>query len=578
MNKKRILSFLCMFMSVMTIGFAKDVQLKIIFTTDVHGNYFPYDFINQKEWGGSLARVYKYVQDERKEYGDRLILIDNGDILQGQPTAYYSNFIDTVSPHICASVMNYMNYDIGNIGNHDVETGRNVMERWIKDCQFPILGANIIDVTTDQSLLPPYVILERDGVKIAVLGMITPAIPVWLPENLWKGLVFEDMQKTAEKWVNYIQELEQPDILIGVFHAGQQPQQMGEYLDNASLLVAENIPGFDVVMFGHDHQHECKTIDNVDGEPVLVINPANNAFAVGEVDIKLVYDQNTLIDKEVSGKLTDLKDSEVSKSFMTHFTEEYKTINDFVTAQIGTFENTISTRDAYFGPSAFVDLIHSLQLEIGNADISFAAPLSFDVSIQKGDVFVSDMFNLYKFENTLYVMELTGQEIKDYLEMSYGMWLNQMQSPEDNLLLLKQTSEDRNERSIFKNFTYNFDSAAGIIYEVDVTKPDGEKIKIKNLSDGSIFDLNKTYRVALNSYRGNGGGELLTKGAKIPHEDLTKRIIYATDKDLRYYLMQEIIKQKNLNPQPLNQWKIIPEAWVNPAIDRDYKLLFNSNK
>lgn len=571
---KKITTYLSLCLLFMFTSQAQEVHLKLIVTSDVHGNYFPYNFIDQKEWGGSLARVHQYVEEQRAKLAENVILIDNGDILQGQPTAYYSNFMDTTSTHICASIMNYMKYDIGNVGNHDVETGRNVMERWIADCKFPVLGANIIDTQSGEPLLPPYKIIERSGIKIAVLGLITPAIPVWLPENLWKGLRFDDMEQTAAKWIQTIQELEQPDVVVGVFHAGQHPKQMGQYLDNASVLVAENIPGFDVVVFGHDHIKECKQVENVGGDPVLVINPANNAFYVGDVDIKLSFDQNSLVDKEVSGKLVNLTNSEVSKAFMKHFKKEYKTIERFVTAKIGTFENTISTRDAYFGSSAFVDLIHSLQLEITGADISFVAPLSFDVEIGAGDVFVSDMFNLYKYENTLYVMEMSGQEIKNYLEMSYDLWINQMTNPNDPLLLLKETPSGRDERTVFKNMTYNFDSAAGINYEVDVTQGRGHKISILSMADNTPFDLNKTYRVALNSYRGNGGGELLTKGAGIAHKDLTSRIVFSTDKDLRYYLMEEIKKKKQMNPQPLNQWRMVPANWVEPVAAREYKLLF----
>lgn len=571
---KKITTYLSLCLLFMFTSQAQEVHLKLIVTSDVHGNYFPYNFIDQKEWGGSLARVHQYVEEQRAKLGENVILIDNGDILQGQPTAYYSNFMDTTSTHICASIMNFMKYDIGNVGNHDVETGRNVMERWIADCQFPVLGANIIDTKTGEPLLPPYKIIERGGAKIAVLGMITPAIPIWLPENLWKGLLFEDMEQTAAKWIQIIQEVEQPDIVIGVFHAGQHPKSMGKYLDNASVLVAENIPGFDVVVFGHDHIKECKEVENVGGDPVLVINPANNAFFVGDVDIKLSFDQNSLVDKNISGRLVDLSNSQISKSFMKHFKKEYKTIDKFVTAKIGTFENTISTRDAYFGSSAFVDLIHSLQLGISGADISFVAPLSFDVEIAAGDVYVSDMFNLYKYENTLYVIEMSGQEIKNYLEMSYDLWINQMKSPNDALLRLKEVPSGRDERTVFDNMTYNFDSAAGIRYEVDVTQPRGQKIKILSMADLSPFDFDKTYRVALNSYRGNGGGELLTKGAGIPHKDLTSRIVFSTDKDLRYYLMQEIKKQQQMNPQPLNQWRMVPTQWVEPAAKREYNLLF----
>lgn len=553
-------------------------KFKVIFTTDVHGNYFPHNFITQQDWAGSLARVYEYVEAQRKAYDGKILLLDNGDILQGQPTPYYSNYIDTVSPHICSQVMNYMKYDAGNVGNHDVETGRSVMDRWINQCNFPILGANIIDTKTGNPYLKPYQIFEIDGIKVAVLGMITPAIPVWLPENLWRGLQFDDMEATAEKWVRFLQEEEQPEVIIGLFHSGKAPKQMGKYLDNASYLVAENIPGFDVVMYGHDHARSCEVIENTGAELVWMINPANNAVAVGEAEITLTYDQDDLIDKNIVGRIVDLKDTKINSAFMKKFSKEYDTINNFVSKRIGKLESTITTRDAYFGSSAFIDLIHTLQLDITNADISFVAPLSFDASINQGDVFVSDMFNLYKYENMLYVMKMTGQEIKDYLEMSYGQWITQMESRNDHMLLLKEERTGNDERSVFENRTYNFDSAAGIIYEVSVVKPVGEKVRIISMADGTPFDLNKTYKVALNSYRGNGGGELLTKGAGIPHDQLRSRIIYASDKDLRYYLMKEIEKQKVLNPQPLNQWKFIPESWVKVAADRDYKLLFGVDK
>ncbi|GAE16278.1 5'-nucleotidase [Bacteroides pyogenes JCM 6292] len=222
----------------------KTVNLKIVQTSDVHGNYYPYDFITRTGWEGSLARVHSFVKQERECYKDNLLLFDNGDILQGQPTAYYYNFIDTVSPHLCAEIMNYMGYDAGNMGNHDVETGHAVFDRWVESCRFPILGANIVDLSTDEPYLPPYKVFEREGVKVALLGMITPAVPVWLPENLWKGLRFDDMEETARRRMNVIREKEKPDVVIGLFHAGQreEPPMPGECNENASLQVARNVP------------------------------------------------------------------------------------------------------------------------------------------------------------------------------------------------------------------------------------------------------------------------------------------------------------------------------------------------
>ncbi|MCD8165438.1 MAG: bifunctional metallophosphatase/5'-nucleotidase [Bacteroides sp.] len=575
---KRIL-FLGVWMLLLAgavVAQTREVTLKFVETSDIHGNYFPYNFIQKREWGGSLARVYSLVEKERERYGDNLILIDNGDILQGQPTAYYYNFIDTVSPHLCAEILNYMRYDAAVLGNHDIETGLSVYKRWMGDCNFPVLGANISYRDIGENFALPYIILEREGVKIAILGMITPAIPVWLSENLWQGLYFEDMEKAAAKWMEVIREKEQPDVVVGSFHAGVEPVVLGgHYRDNASLEVATRVPGFDIVMTGHDHRRLCEKIVNVRGDSVLVINPANNGVVVGDIEVKLTLTDGRVTAKSVEGKLTPVADYGVSEAFMERFGREYATVKEFFSRKIGSFTETVTTRPAYFGPSAFIDFIHTIQLDLSGADISFAAPLSFNATIEKGDITVSDMFNLYRYENMLYVMNLSGREVRGFLEESYANWTNRMRSEGDHILLLKERREEGDgERATFRYPSYNFDSAAGIIYTVDVTKPAGEKITILSMADGSPFSPDRVYKVALNSYRGNGGGDLLTKGAGIPQEELTSRIVYSSDKDLRYYMMSYIEEKGTLDPQPLNQWKFIPEEWVEKASRRDYIYLF----
>lgn len=551
------------------------IKLKIVQTSDIHGNFFPYDFINRKAWGGSLACVHAFAEEQRKTFGDNLILLDNGDILQGQPSVYYYNFIDTVSSHLCADMLNFMRYDAANMGNHDIETGHAVYDRWVKECNFPVLGANIIDTKTGAPYLPPYKIIERDGIKIAVLGLITPAIPAWLAENLWEGLQFEDMETSARKWVKIIQEKEKPDILIGLFHSGRDASKnTGKWNENASLTVAQNVPGFHIVLMGHDHRQFCQNVPNCEGNYVMAVNPGSNGNAVSDIDITITKNGNET-SMNIDARLTDMNKYEPSQEFMAHFKKQYDDVDNFVKQKIGTITASLDTRPAYFGSSAFIDFIHTLQLAISGADISFAAPLSFDATIDKGDIYMSDMFNLYKYENMLYIMELTGKEIKDYLEYSYSIWTRQMTSPDDSLLLLKDiTPEEDKSHAIFANPSYNFDSAAGIIYTVDVTKPQGEKISISSMADGTPFLMDKTYKVAINSYRGNGGGELLTRGAGIPQDQLHARIVFSTDKDLRFYLMEYIRKQGTLSPKALNQWRFIPDEWVKQAAKRDYDLLF----
>ncbi|WP_405370937.1 bifunctional metallophosphatase/5'-nucleotidase [Phocaeicola sp.] len=553
----------------------KEVTLKLIETSDVHGCYYPYDFIRRHSVQGSLARVSALVGEMRKTYGDRLILMDNGDILQGQPVAYYYNYIDTTSVHVVADMLNYMHYDVATMGNHDIEAGHAVYDRWVSQCKFPVLGANIMDVKTGKTYLPPYKVIEREGVKVVVLGMITPAIPSWLPEQLWSGLRFEDMETSARKWVKWIQEKEKPDVLIGLFHAGPEGNKLDDVVENGSGDVARRVPGFDVVFMGHDHVRTCQKIINEAGDSVLLVDPANMAKVVADVTVKVVKKDGKVIRKSVEGKLASVDRYTPDEAFLKTFEKQYQATADFVSRKIGRINKTITTKDAYFGPSAFIDLIHQLQLDITGADVSFCAPLSFAAEIKEGDIYVSDMFNLYKYENMLYTMTLTGKEIKDFLEMSYAIWTNQMKSPDDHLMLLNEKDKGFGR---FKNPSFNFDSAAGILYTVDVTKPQGEKINIRSMADGTPFRMDKMYKVSVNSYRGNGGGDLLTKGAGIPKQDLAKRIVFATEKDLRYYLMKRIEEVKILDPRPLNQWKFIPEKWVEPAAKRDYRLLFGEDR
>lgn len=587
---KHIMAALLMTLSLNPLSMMaqqRTVKIRVVETTDVHGSFFPYDFINRKPKAGTLARVSSYVKQLREEYKDNLILLENGDILQGQPTCYYYNYINTSAPNVASELVNYMKYDAQAFGNHDVETGHACYDKWIKELECPVLGANIINTKTEEPYAKPYLILNKEGVKVAVLGMLTPAIPNWLTENLWSGMRFENMVTSARQWVKYLQENEKPDVIIGLFHSGRSGGiSTPEYDEDASLKVAKEVPGFDLVLFGHDHTRCNETIQNVAGKSVVCLDPANNAMSVADAEIILTVKDTkkkgvkttTVLKKEVKGNLSDVTSQPIDEDFMQTFDKQIKEVEAYVGKHIGTFENTIYTRDSYFGSSAFNDFILNLELQITKADIAFNAPLLFDASINKGPVYVSDMFNLYKYENQLYVMRLTGEEIRKHLEMSYDLWVNTMKSPDDHLLLLDSRTWGDQQRLGFKNFSFNFDSAAGIDYEVDVTKPDGEKVHILQMSNGLPFEEDKWYTVAVNSYRGNGGGELLTRGAGIPKDSLDNRIIWRSERDQRYYLMKEIERMNTVNPQPNNNWRFIPENWVKLAAERDKELLFGKQK
>ena len=560
----------------------EEKSITILETTDLHGVILPYDFIEKKDMKASLAGVSTYVKKARN--GKRpVILLDNGDNLQGQPSVYYYNFIDTISPHINAEALNSLAYDAGTVGNHDIEAGHSVYDRLVREYDFPLLAANAINMKTGKPYFKPYTIVEKKGIRVAVLGLITPTIPSGLPPELYSGIEFRDMVETAKLYMPVILK-EKPDVVVGLFHSGWDdsvdPALEGSHYDeNGSSAVAWSVPGFDVILCGHNHNVVNKKFVNSARDTVLILEGGSRAEKIGRADVVLRKDKITgLIHKTTTGKIIDVDNYIPDDEFIKIFSAQNDAILKYVSKVIARSEATISSRDSYFGSSPFVDMIHSIQLEITKADISFSAPLSFDVKISAGPLTVGDMFKLYRFENMLYTMSMSGSEIKKYLEFSYAEWLNTMKGPGDYLLKF-QVSKDgkpviKNGEAWLKNQPYNFDSAAGIDYTVDVSKPEGKRVTIKSFSNGKPFELDKTYLVAVNSYRGNGGGGHFTAGAGIPKSELPKRLIKSTEKDLRYYILKHLEALGTIKPVALNNWKIIPEKWVKDARARDYELLF----
>ena len=571
-------------LSVQAQQTSKTVTLKVIETSDVHGHFFPWDFMENHPIEGTLTRANTYINKERQKYGNNLLLIDNGDILQGQPCIYWSNYVMPENENLAAQVVNYMKYDAETVGNHDIEPGHKVYDKWIREVRCPILGANIVKEEYKNSEanpshiytgIQPYSTHYIDGVKICIIGMLTSAIPNWLNKSIWKGLEFEEMTSCAKKWIKYIKDVERPDLIFGLFHSGLNGGiKTADYEEDATEAVAKEVPGFDVIFFGHDHQVHNDFVVNKEGQRVLCIDPSCYVKNVAEAEISLTYEKGKLTKKEINGNIINVTNEAIDQQMLDHFQPQIDEVMSYVNRKIGRFERPIYSREGFFGNSAFTDLIHNLQLQISKADISFNAPLAFDNVIKAGDVTQADMFKLYRFENLMFVLRMTGEEIRKHLEFSYDMWTNTMTSPDDHALRLNDNAKEDQQRTGFQYYTFNFDSAAGIDYEVDLTKPDGQKVRIIQMSNGEPFDEHKWYKVVMNSYRANGGGELLTRGAGIPQDSLENRVIWHTDMDQRHYLTEEIQRQGTINPQPNKNWRFVPETWVKPALERDRKQLF----
>ena len=583
-----------------------EIDFTIVQTTDIHGMIFPYNFITDEEENTSMAHISTYVKQLRNE-GKTVLLLDDGDSLQGQPTVYYYNFVATNEPHIWAEVLNYMNYDAIGVGNHDIETGHSVYDKLAKELKAPLISANLVDEKTQKPYFKPYTIIEKNGVKIAVLALIEPAIDRQLPKVLYEGLSTEDMVESAKKWVKTIKDKENPDMIIGLFHAGANHTEDKETFknENASQLVAEQVDGFDLILVGHDHQgwmgfgydetskQKTKEVKSPSGKIVPIYGGINAARYIVSIDVNMKYNKdNNAWDIKFDGTLLEPSSFEADKEFLDKFESAKENITKWVGRDIGNLNTKLTSDEAIFGDSYFLSFIHQLQFEIAEkelgekVDFSFAAPLSKDAVLNNGTVKVRDMFSLYPYENFFYVMKLTGKQIKDFMEYSYGRWFNTMTNINDHVIAFKKDAKGElifnNRYNSYDTVTpsYNYESIAGLNYTVDITKPNGEKVIIESLSDGRPFELDKEYKIAINSYRGSGGGGHLTQGAGIDLKTLQNMdlVVKSTDKDLRYYMINWFEEQNGpITVEKLNNWKVVPEDYLQAGMKKDYKLLYPNN-
>lgn len=493
------------------------------------------------------------------------VLSDGGDCLQGSAWTCYANEVaNGEGRHLVACEMNEMNYDVGVIGNHDIEAGQEVMSRWVKDCEFPVLGANVMA----EGVLP-YTVLEREGLRIAVVGFVTTAVKQWIAREKWDGLEMKNLVECARKWVKMVRDEEGADVVVGILHSGWEGGMKDE---NEARRVAEQVCGFDLILYGHDHHANVHRVRNCAGKEVLCVGAGCGVVAV--IDMPLGNEKKNVgdCDAAVSGAWrAELVN--ISGMVEKGREERYPEYREWLNMPICELLGPISERDSFFGPSAFITLFHNMQKWATGADVSFASPVNFDSYVEAGVLAVRDLFTLYKFNTELYTMELAGREILGVLEMSYALWTNRMTSADDEALLMDYIL-DNGTRKGLKNVSLNMLSASGIDYEVDLTKEVGQRVRIKQLSCGVPFSLTATYKVAINSYHASGGGGLLTEGAGIAKEELRSRVLSIHKQDSRACLRRYLEEMKVYAPCCEHNWRFVPEEWTTEALRRDRLTVF----
>ena len=552
-----------------------EYTFRLLTTNDVHGRYFDSLYVAD-ETVNALTNIAWYADSIRTADGpDNVILLDAGDCLQGDNAAYYFNYIDTASTHLYARMTEYIGYDAVVVGNHDIETGHKVYDRMVRTMKVPFLAANAIRTDDGKPYFQEYVTLKRHGLNITVIGFTNPNIKGWLSPGLWEGMTFESLIPMAQETVDRVVAKAKSDVVIVAVHAGTGAGD-GAVLESQGLDLFQSLRGVDFVVTAHDHRPVIYQNDSI-----CLINAGSHCRNLGVGTVTLKVENGEVVSRSLKAELLPVDKKNVDVKMHEVFRKDFEAVKAFTLKEVGQLRTDLRTRDAYSGMSDYLNLIHTLSLGCTPAQISFAAPLTFNGFIESGTLVYNDLFTIYPYENQLFVVRMSGKEIKDYLEYSYNAWINTVSSSDDRLLKITDRPDPRTGQKSwsFINRSYNFDSAGGLVYTVDVTQPYGQRVTVESLADGSAFEESSEYNVAMTSYRASGGGSIMREGAGIDTDNIASRVVayHPEIREILYdYLMNngEISPEKIGDPAVIGHWKFIPESLAEKALQRDMDLLF----
>jgi len=552
MKKFTIFKSLTVFMLVLaSLVFSLTVNaatktITVLQTSDLHGRIYPHDYaLDSKDKDAGLAKI-KVLVDKERAANPNTLLIDCGDTIQDNSAELFNN----MAIHPMVSALNLLKYDTWTLGNHEFNFGLDFLTKNIKAFNGVVLAANIYKEGSNNRWVAPYHVFEKDSVRIAVVGLVPPAIPTWessTPDH-FKGLSFLDPITEINK---VLKELKgKYDVLIGAFHIGPK----GEYDYAGVKEIANKYPQFDVIFAGHAH---AKFLEEVNG--VKIIEAGKYGWALAKAEIVLEQKGSNFEITAVNTAHLETKkiqaDKEMIKKFSFVHEQSVKDANlvvgkiakDFIkSVDYITGAATVTTMPtSQMEDTAIIDLINDVQLYYTKAEVSSAALFNFGSNLKAGDFKKKDVAYIYKYPNTLVGVRITGENLKKYMEWS-AAYYNTF-TPGD--LTISFNKEIRG---------YNYDMFSGINYEIDLSKKAG--IRIKNISiNGKKLNLKKEYKLAVNNYRFGTLMKLKLVTKDDQYYDSIAKITDIPDGRIRDLIIKytKEIKKGTLEPTKDNNWKLV---------------------
>lgn len=560
----------------------KPLRITVLGTTDLHGNVYNWNYFNNAEYTDrsgnaiGIAKAATLINAVRAERGaNTCITLDAGDTIQGTPLAYYYAKIEPItegSTHPMATAMNAVGYDAAALGNHEYNYGLDTLRTFEDQCDFPLLSANSVDWDTGEPVFTPWVIKTvkvagHKPVKVGILGLVTPGVAIWDKANVEGKVRFPGLVEQARVMVPRMKAAGADVVVVAAHSGADTSSSYGDALpfpENASTLVAEQVPDIDAILVGHAHKEIAqRVVTNLEtGRPVLLSEPLYWGMRVTVMDLNLVKVRGQWQVDSSSATVLNSNTVPEDPQIAALGRPAHEKVLGYVNSVIGRSLQAMSAATSRYEDTPAIDFVNYVQADavqhalVGTASeglpvLSIAAPFNKLAAIPQGDVTVRDVAGLYIYDNTLLAITLTGSQVKDYLEAS-ATYFKQVSgtgpfTPDEltnaPTVLAPNGTPD-----------YNYDIMGGLdaplTYDVDVSAPAGSRVR--NLAyGGAPVAPDAVFVVAINNYRQSGGGNF-------PHVS-TAPVVYNRQVEIRQLLIEWVQQNGVIDPSAFSSvdWRLV---------------------
>ena len=558
-------------------------RLTILGTTDLHGHVFNWDYYTNAEYDDAahndvgVAKVQTLIKAQRERVGSGpLLVLDAGDTIQGTPLAYYYAKIEPITEggiHPMANAMNLIGYDAAALGNHEFNYGIPLLRKFESQLTYPLLGANAVDPATGLPVFTPYItkkfrMPQGPDLKVGILGLTNPGIAIWDHANVSGKIDFPGLVEQAKIFVPKLKKLGCHIVVIAAHSGADTSSSYGDalpYPENASTLVAQQVPDVDAILVGHAHVDIPQRLvtNEQTGRDVLLCEPDYWGMRLAVMELDLVRHGNRwqVADGGLSSQTLNSNVAAEDAQVAAAVQAQHDTVIGYVNSPIGTSLEEMSAARAPVEDVAIIDFINFVQADAVKQGLtgddaslpvlSIAAPFNRQASFPSGQVTVRDVAGLYIYDNTLLGVKVTGAEVKDYLEFSME-YFQEVSSA--GPLPMDQVTNAVTDRAPNGTPDYNFDTIAGLdarlTYDVDLGQPVGSRVTNLQYA-GTAIVSDMAFAMAVNNYRqGGGGGFPAVKDAPV---------VYNRQIDIRQLLIDWVTANQTIDPSQFAtvDWRLV---------------------